>query len=573
MIVLRRGDSTGYLLRALARREQGRLDEAIADHNEAILLVPDDPVLYNHRSETYVRMGRHASALADAQQAAKLDPNNLHYDGIVFSLMVACSQYQQAQQLYENLISRPGMDLEYSPFMPSMGDWNTKEFFNFIVAGYAFWILAPQMSWQIPPKKVLSAPLWAMREATGFYKQLTQHSRRIIEEGFSPSWSPDGTKIVYSAGTHWASAVAIYNVKDSTTEILTAPGKNPQWSPDGRTIAFVRDRQSIAMDAVTLMGHIPTSERRRTDGRLKTTEEVWLIDIASGQLKWIAEGSGPKWSDDSKRIYYHSGGALLSVQVEEEKPLHATIVEPSGFSSLISPDGRYLAEADFRYLCVRDMLNGKVISQWLAPPFPATGLVLNWSPDSRELSIGGYPTCRMGLWILDIHTGQAGRMLDGHIISATWSPDRSRMAILTGPPHIEIWLAEIDPNQSTAEALGDGATVEEHCQELINYYGRGVAADPNYIDNHLRRTDAALWIEDNQSSSYLKDLERVFSYTPYHAAGCNRRASAILFSSKELRDRLLPLALLLARKAVEKEPDNTDFQKTLDEAFILSNTR
>jgi len=569
MIVVRRGDSTGYLLRAIARREQGRLDEAIADHNEAVLLVPDDPVLYNHRSETYVRMGRHASALADAQQAAKLDPNNLHYDGIVFSLMIACGQYEQARQCYENLINQPGVALEYSPFMPSVGDWNTKEFFNFIVAGYTFWTLAPQMSWQIPPKQTLSAPLWAMREATDFYIQLNQYSRRIIEEGFNSSWSPDGAKIVYSAGTHWASAVAIYNVKADTTEILTAPGKNPQWSPDGRTIAFVRDRQSLAMDAVTLMGHIPTSERRRTGGRLNTTEEVWLIDIASGELRRIAEGSGPEWSDDSKLIYYHSGRALLSAQVEEDNPIHATIIEPSGFSSLISPDGRYLAEADFRWLRVRDMLKGKVISQWLAPPFPATGLIFNWSPDSRELSIGGYPTCRMGLWILDIQTGQARRMLDGHIMSATWSPDRSKMAIVTGPPHIEIWLAELDPNQPTALALGDGRTIEEHCRELIEYYSRGVAADPNYIDSHLRRTDAALWIEDSRSPHFLEELDRAFQCTPYEAAGCIARTQAILAGPAKYRDRLLPLALLLARKAVEKEPDNPEYQKVLDEMLQL----
>jgi len=567
MIVLRSGDSTGYLLRAIARREQGRLNEAISDLNEAIILAPDDSILYEQRSGTYVRMDRYDLALADAQRAAQLDPDNLHYSGIAFVLKIACGQYEQARQQYEQLLSGPGADLEYSPFMPSMGHWNMRDFFTFIAEGYTFWILARQPSWQPLPEQFRCAPYRAMLEAKEFYDYLNQRAECIIIEGFSPNWSPDGTKIAYSTGTHWASAVAIFNVKTGKTEILTAPGKDPQWSPDGRTIAFVRDRQSIPMNTVALIGHIPTTERRRTEGPLPTTEEVWLIDITSGRLRRIAEGSGPAWSADSKKIYYHSGGALFSVAVQGDYLIPEIIFEPSGFYSLISPDGRYAAEANFRWLRVRDMRNGKEVSQWLAPPFPATGLVLNWSPDSNELSIGGYPTCRMGLWVLDIQTGEARRMLNGHFLSAAWSPDRSRMAIVTGPPHIEIWLAEIDPNQSTAEALGDGATVEQHCRELIEYYSHGVTSEPSYIDSHLRRTDAALWIEDSRAAKFLRELERSFQCTLFEAAGCIGRAEAILSGPPEMRNKLLPMALLLARKAVEKEPENPDFRKILDMAI------
>ena len=97
--------------------------------------------------------------------------------------------------------------------------------------------------------------------------------------------------------------------------------------------------------------------------------------------------------------------------------------------------------------------------------------------------------------------------------------------------------------------------------------------DPNDIDSHLRRTDAALWIEDSQASSYLKDLERVFSCTPYHAGSCNRRASAILSGIPEFRKKLLPLALLLARMAVEKEPENPDFRRIMSEALYHAKNR
>jgi hypothetical protein len=90
---------------------------------------------------------------------------------------------------------------------------------------------------------------------------------------------------------------------------------------------------------------------------------------------------------------------------------------------------------------------------------------------------------------------------------------------------------------------------------LIEYYSRGVAADPNYPDSHLRRTDAALWIEDSRAPQFLEELERAFRCTPYHAGGCAARARAILSSPPILRDRLRPLALLLARMAAEKRGD------------------
>jgi len=236
---------------------------------------------------------------------------------------------------------------------------------------------------------------------------------------------------------------------------------------------------------------------------------------------------------------------------------------------VISPDGERIAEANFRLLHIRDIRSGKEVLRWVAPPFPATGIWFHWSPDGRELSIGSYPTGRMGLWILDTRTGEGRRMLDGPIMTGVWSPDGSSMAIVLGPPHIEIWLVELDPNRPTAEALGDGATIREHCLDLIEYYSRGVAADPNYIDSHLRRTDAALWIKDSRVPQFLKELERAFECTPYHAGSCIARAQAILSGPAELRDQLMPLALLLAHRAVAKESGNPEYRGVLEKALQL----
>jgi hypothetical protein len=43
----------------------------------------------------------------------------------------------------------------------------------------------------------------------------------------------------------------------------------------------------------------------------------------------------------------------------------------------------------------------------------------------------------------------------------------------------------------------------------------------------------------------------------------------VLNSAPEIQKRLLPMTLLMARKAVEKKPDNLEFQKVLDEVLQL----
>jgi tetratricopeptide (TPR) repeat protein len=74
-----------------------------------------------------------------------------------------------------------------------------------------------------------------------------------------------------------------------------------------------------------------------------------------------------------------------------------------------------------------------------------------------------------------------------------------------------------------------------------------------------------------KAAEYLQQFEQALP--PYYAANCAREARWMLDATPELRDRLLPLALLLARKAVEKEPENADFLRTLGEALYHTEDR
>jgi Tol biopolymer transport system component len=56
-----------------------------------------------------------------------------------------------------------------------------------------------------------------------------------------PSWSPDGKRIVYDAGSSYpfSNSIWIMNADGSGKTELT-DGYHPHWSPDGRHIVFVR---------------------------------------------------------------------------------------------------------------------------------------------------------------------------------------------------------------------------------------------------------------------------------------------------------------------------------------------
>jgi Tol biopolymer transport system component len=88
----------------------------------------------------------------------------------------------------------------------------------------------------------------------------TQGSDRPVEirldtlsEIYNPSWSPDGTRIVFSALDGGYSDLFVYDLDRGTLERITADpyaDLHPAWSPDGRTIAVATDRFTTDLDTL-----------------------------------------------------------------------------------------------------------------------------------------------------------------------------------------------------------------------------------------------------------------------------------------------------------------------------------
>ena len=564
MITIRPNDPHAYNLKAIALREMGRLDEAMENHTRAIELDPDDPDFYDGRRETYMRMERFTSALEDARKCAELRPDEPLYFCRPWSAYTALGQYNRTADHYARFLASPAAAGDYNPyFLPS----NSSIFYHLFASRHVYESLATDRSWYGPTSPPRTSPYAMASEAEAAFHQWNSHAQRIISPGFDPAWSSDGKKIAYSQGLHTGSMVAILDLRTKRTTVLASPGRAPQWSPDDRYIAFVKDRWLLPP---ARLGHLNCLNWIMDNETPRHEEEVWIIDIKSHELRRIAAGTNPHWGRQSRRLYYYNPAdkTLYSISVHDKAMRPTPVLTKCGSTCpRVSPDERYVADSINRELRIIDLATRQVEATWLAAPICRDTLQIRWSPDGNELSIACFLGNQMGLWIYSRKTHTAAKVLPSPWTTALacWSEDGRRLAVCLGPPFVEIWLADLIPNRPTAESFGPSQTIKEHASSQIEKLNRMINADPALVFAYHMRADCALWSGHDKSAGYLRDFEEVL--TAYNASACANRARQILNWPADQRDRLLPMALMFARKAVKKEPENPDFQSILNEAL------
>jgi tetratricopeptide (TPR) repeat protein len=565
MIGIRPDKPQGYVLSALALQGLGRLDEALLDHNEAIQLAPDDAELYDARQETYMRLGQYELAMRDAEKCAKLRPRDLTYRHKLFAAYTALGRYDEADREFTHFLNYPfhqENSLGHAPIY-------LRGLFYLFSSKLVAESVATNRLWHGPREPPRRMPYILMYEVDAYYRGLPAQAKRLVPKGFHPTWSPDGTRIAYSHGLFTASGVAVLDLRSGRTELLTTSGQYPEWSPDGRYIAFERNRRIWPADDLASLS-IRTwqpGDRGPTHAR-----EVWVVDMVTHEIRRLCEGACPRWGYRSGRLYYTSrqNNKLYSLSLLDENPKPVEVLPDCGTSPVVSPNERYIADHTPRELRIIDAVSKEVVGTWIAPSSSQGGLNVSWSPDSRKLSICGWNSSEMGLWIYDVETGEASKVLDRWWMTSRWAPDSSKMALTLGVV-LEIWQVDLEPGVPTVASFDSVQTIEEYCLDLMERLNHWIAADPAFVHGHYLRADCALWMDHPKAAEYLQQFEQALP--PYNAADCAHEARWMLDATPELRDKLLPLALLLARKAVEKEPENADFLRTLGKALCRTEDR
>jgi hypothetical protein len=542
----------GYFLSATALRELGRCDKALADLDTAIGLDPNDPKLCLARWETYTRMGRHEAALADIRRCVELEPQDLLDPVRLCATLTALGRYDETDLVYKRYLDRSDLGVGFGTSLIGLV---SKTLFDIQTAKLRFDMLASGVA----PYPSAHPPVGPAYKDVYFSQQLfhefSQQGRRVIAQGFHPSWSPDGTKLLYAMGFSRINAVAMLDLQTGRTELLTIPGKDPEWSPDGRHIAFVRARMLLPPQRLSGLG---VETFRSGYGPVDTADdEVWIMNTEDRSLRRIADGGCPHWGQQSKRLYYTSrrDQTLYSIAIDEQDAKAQVVLCGCSAFPVISPNERFVADHEFHELRITDLASAKIVRRWLIPPRPRLGLFVNWSPDGRELSVCGWDGSETGLWIYDMDTENATKVLGLLATTARWSGGaHPKLAVAFGMPLSEIWMWDLKPGVGTAASFASVQTVADHCRTDIERCNEILAVDPYHVDMHYLRVYYALWIGHEKTEEFLKEFDAAMKPDCYSAGSCASFCALVLRSVPEIQTRLMPMVSLLARKAVEKEP-------------------
>ncbi|MHC4581680.1 MAG: protein kinase domain-containing protein, partial [Planctomycetota bacterium] len=479
MIALRSQDPLGYSLRAIALRQLGDYERAIKDYYRALERTHEgDPLrtrLYDQRCQVYLHTGDYERAIEDARECLEFSSDRTIFQFHIFCALTALGKYEEASALY-----RRSTD----------SDVDAKRKFRNRSMNYVFDSIEGGRSWHQPDHKPEGAAFLAMLEAEDVHNKLSaQGARRFIADGFAADWSQDGT-MVFCLGVPGKSGIAAFDPALQETNLLTVPGTNPKWSPDGKHIAFIRDRQILPLSELT-------SADRRSQSSSYGRQELWIMKADGTEPRRLAYGRRPSWSQNSKHVYCQSwiDHTVYSISVENRDAEPKAILPFPHDHCSVSPDERYVAYAGRGLLEIVDMASQSPVPEWKVPLGLWGG---NWHPEGREFSMGGYLESddRTGLWIYDLERGEAVKVLTGQITEASWARDGTKLAFSLGSPFYDIWVAGLDPNISTIEALGPGRTPEEHYQEMIEHYTLIIEADPEDAGNHFSRAQYYHYLND-----------------------------------------------------------------------------
>jgi eukaryotic-like serine/threonine-protein kinase len=286
---------------------------------------------------------------------------------------------------------------------------------------------------------------------------------RLTEEGFNPSWSPDGKEIVYATDrtidsdrATIPSQLRIINLETGEKRILTeGDATQPNWSPHGQRIAFWNTRHGGQRD-------------------------IWTMAATGGDLVAVTDDEfedwGPVWSPDGQFLYFISnrGGSmnLWRIAVDEQtgkvsgQPEPVTTPAVFCWHICFSRDGKRIAYVQvskkgnlnrLTFDPVNEKVLGEAVSITQGSSFATEPVVLS---DSQSLAYNSIGDNQEDLFVLNLATGnKEAAIVENHqVIRLTsdsfkdrgpqGSPDGKQIAFYSDRGgDYQIWLVNKDGSE------------------------------------------------------------------------------------------------------------------------------
>jgi eukaryotic-like serine/threonine-protein kinase len=289
---------------------------------------------------------------------------------------------------------------------------------------------------------LLGGDIWVIPELGGL-------ARLIVKSGNFPSWSPDGSTIIYTSGPQGSQKILSIPAKggeaheiplnftsgDSARNVIY-----PSYSSDGRWIVF----------------------------ELQPNDLIYLVSAAGGEPRQIARGRRPIWNADSTAIIYSSAEpgknfslwqtpfALAEGTVAGD-PAPLTVSRGRDTQAAVSRDGKLIAFTgqDVEFNIERMPFDAETGREMGKPQAITSGHSLNYffdvTKDGRSVVFESHRGTSFQIWRMDIAESTVNQLtsdpnFDDH--TPKWSPDGRTIAFtrkgLKEDVKTNVWLMAQD---------------------------------------------------------------------------------------------------------------------------------